>query len=414
MDKHYSELDKELVRLKSELDIQDEMTNRFTAPVSTNYWQKRLEEEKELWRKRMLTREEEKKTLESQIRRQETHLKEYESKLSGIEKNFERELKNWEEKFRVKEADLLLEKNRILWEEKVKDAESETRQILEKIATLNEMIAHIKDENLADKERMLAHFDEEKRMLNERIAFLESAHENLKNHHIDVKNINSVEEEKLKKEIASRLAEAEALSSEMTAISAERNALKREIDIMSARFAQEKTEIERNRFAAASATSSLLTAMIEKLAATAEYRRRMNMPPGGETKIFAEEAAAVLDSLIGGRSLPVSESKPAVAVLGASARMREISDALADVLAPVAVSSLKDIPKAAPAALVSDDIRMAVKAAAKYPFLPVIVLTSPSQGRGSRIKKPPSNLHIFASDNPAASSVSRTAETTAA
>lgn len=398
MDKHYSELDKELTRLKSELDIQDEMTSRFTAPVSTNYWQKRLEEEKELWRKRMLGREEEKKVLESRLRRQESELKEYQSKLSDVEKTFERELKNWEEKFRVKEADLLLEKNRILWEEKVKDAESETRQILEKIGTLNETIARMKDEAASEKEKMLARFDEEKKMLADRISFLESALENLKSHYLDVKNLALSEDEKLRKEIASRAAEIEGLSAELSAVAAERNALKKETDSLRSDFAEESMDIDRKRRAATAAASERISSRFAALVATLEYRRRMKMPPADESAIFTAETAAILDSLKSGEPETSAPAvKPTVAVMGTSEQLKEMASALSDKCSPVFVSTAADMEKVAPAAMVSDDVSAALKAAKLYPFLPVAVIAASPLN----ISNPPDNLRVFASENPA-------------
>ena len=102
---------------------------------------------------------------------QKTLLDAYQAKLEGFERRIENESRGWEERFRAKEADLVLEKNRLLWEERLREAKTENHALLDKVNTLNERITEIKDEH--DQERQQHEIYEKK----EKLAQIKSAYE---------------------------------------------------------------------------------------------------------------------------------------------------------------------------------------------------------------------------------------------
>lgn len=166
----FNELDKELAQLKEELaGHDDEWTRQFHFPAAGDYWRRRLEEEKTLWEKKISARTEEKKALEAMINQQKSQLEQYNQRVKEIEKKFEDDSKRWAERLKAKETDLFLEKNRLLWEEKVKQANEENQKLLEKASELNAKIGDMKDEQYKDKKKLGDIFDQERAVYEERI-----------------------------------------------------------------------------------------------------------------------------------------------------------------------------------------------------------------------------------------------------
>lgn len=165
----FNELDQELEKLRSELKLQDEWSRQFQAPAPGDYWRHRLDEEKALWQKKMQVSDEEKKALEERLANQQSQISAYNQKLNEIEHKFDIETRNWEERLKVKETELLMEKNRIMWEDKIRDAEYENKDLLQQIGTLNADIIKIKDENLAAAKKAEDDFMRERNSYHERI-----------------------------------------------------------------------------------------------------------------------------------------------------------------------------------------------------------------------------------------------------
>jgi hypothetical protein len=162
----FKDLDQEIEHLKKQLNFGGE--GGAAAPEINDYWKRRLDEEKILFAKRMDARKEEKKALEFKIGQQQSQIEQYHQSLKDLEKKFEQESSQWEERLRVKEADLLIEKNRVLNEEKVKEAEIETRRMLAQVAELNSKIAHIRDEQAIEIQRLNENFETERQAFAEK------------------------------------------------------------------------------------------------------------------------------------------------------------------------------------------------------------------------------------------------------
>ncbi|MFH1369059.1 MAG: hypothetical protein ABII64_08035 [Elusimicrobiota bacterium] len=165
----FNELDKEIEKLKAELSVQDEWARQFQAPAPGDYWRRRLDEEKTLWQKKLQVGEEEKKAMEAKYTSQQAEISAYNQKISEIEKKFDLESRVWEDRLKTKEAELLMEKNRVMWEDKIRESEFENRNFLQQIAGLNADISKLKDEHAADKKKLEEEFGREKNAYHERI-----------------------------------------------------------------------------------------------------------------------------------------------------------------------------------------------------------------------------------------------------
>jgi len=243
----FHDVDKELDRLKAELAGQDDAIRRFRAPASGDYWQRRLDEEKILWNKKAIAREEEKKALEARLTQQQVHIDQYNNQLKDMERRLDSEAREWEQRLKAKEADLLIEKNRLLSEEKVKHVEMENRRLLEQVAELNAKIAALKDEHEDDKKKLYQAFGGERtvyegkvkaylteiEVLREKIVSLEgdvARHlEELKNARLDYAGQLSRADDALAK-----------LQKEKAAVESEKGALEKEITEVKARGEDEK------------------------------------------------------------------------------------------------------------------------------------------------------------------------------
>src|SRR3989339_94039 len=142
-------LDSELERLKAEMAVQDDAVRNFNFPSPDDYWKRRIDEEKILWNKKVLARDEEKKALEAKLSQQQLQIDQYNQQLREFERRLEKEGMEWENRLKAKEADLLIEKNRLLNEEKVKSAETEVKRMQERLNDLNAKLISEKEENEA-------------------------------------------------------------------------------------------------------------------------------------------------------------------------------------------------------------------------------------------------------------------------
>lgn len=390
MSENFSELEKELQKLKSELEIQDELTNRFISPVSTNYWQKRLEEEKVLFEKKLQAKEEEKKLLESRIKQQEIQLQNYQDKLTQLEKNFERELQSWQEKFRIKEADLLLEKNRILWEEKLKDAENEIRQLLEKISTLNETIRQLKDENVLEKERLLKNFDDEKKLLNEKVSLYQKTVDELTAKLSEVKTTSSDEITALRVEIEKHTDTIAKLTSEVKKLTAEKQKLESEIKNLLTSSISNEESLKKRYTEVITCVSESIKYHLSLLERVSRYRNSQKMPLGGEITYGIKGITESLNYLANQLEITDTEVKKLIISDRVKSELIEKIKKCEVVVFKEKEISKRLLKKVRPQAVVVCDIKLARKLALAHPFLPV-VLVGPLKGV---LKKFPVNIKI--------------------
>jgi|AGTN01.1.fsa_nt_gi hypothetical protein len=142
----FNDIDDEIARFKQEFTSKDGEQQSFRSPAGSDYWQRRLDEERMIWKKKMDLREDERKALESKLNEQQAKISGYDKILRDLEKRLEGESKQWEERLRAKETDILIEKNRLLGEEKVRSAETRNRELLEQLGGLNAKVAALKED----------------------------------------------------------------------------------------------------------------------------------------------------------------------------------------------------------------------------------------------------------------------------
>lgn len=127
----WNNIDEELKKLEDEFSGDDNVMRELAAPSAADYWKKRLEEEKELWAKIIETKEEEKKALQAKLSKQEKDLDALKQEIKKIGEGYAEEAQAWQERFKTKETELLLEKERVLWDEKFRGLQYENRILQE-------------------------------------------------------------------------------------------------------------------------------------------------------------------------------------------------------------------------------------------------------------------------------------------
>ncbi|MHB9154622.1 MAG: NHL repeat-containing protein [Endomicrobiales bacterium] len=198
----FKDLDVELARLRQELSAKDEMVRQLHFPAD-DYWKRRVDEEKILWKKKLDLRDEERKALETKLSTQQSQIEQYHQNFKDLEKKFEYEARQWEERLRVKEADLLIEKNRLLSEEKVREAESKNKELLGQLVELNARLSRLKDEQVAEKEK-----------LGERFALERGAYEEKMQAHLQHVEVLKSRVQELETDLKERMAEWEKIKQE--------------------------------------------------------------------------------------------------------------------------------------------------------------------------------------------------------
>ena len=383
----FHDVDKELDRLKAELAGQDDAIRRFRAPASGDYWQRRLDEEKILWNKKAIAREEEKKALEARLTQQQVQIDQYNNQLNDMERRLDSEAREWEQRLKAKEADLLIEKNRLLSEEKVKHVEIENHRLLEQIAELNEKIAILKDEHEGDKKKLHESFGGERTLYEEKIkaylAEIDLLHEKIVSLEGDV--ARHLEELKnARQDYAAQLSRADdgiaKLQKEKAAVESEKGALQKEIVEVKARGEDEKKAlVGRFREADLSLLEHLrmytgpLTGLIGFMAryrtTAAVYRVFTQLVGSMENEL---ETYSVLTELSPG----VAKFKLACCVSDEEYAHLEpsVPKLSAETLRLQPASLLKDIQSAKPQVVVISGAHRALgeKIRARWPFLPVI------------------------------------------
>jgi|GEM_PF-2787254 len=241
----FSDLDAEISRLKAELAQQGDMVNQIRVPASTgDFWGRRMEEEKKMYEKKMQISEEEKRVLEARMNQQQEQITKYHGALSDLEKRFEREAKAWEERLKAKEADLLLEKNRIFWEEKLRETEHENHSLLQQVSHLNDTITQLKDEQAADKLKYETASAEDKQLNETKIAGMQKDMEALRNRAIDLQAQVAAATDQLRSAREDLTAVNREMERKVNGLISEKTALGEKMNVVLKQAEDEKAKIE--------------------------------------------------------------------------------------------------------------------------------------------------------------------------
>lgn len=223
----FKDLDRELEKLRQELNLLDNSVHSppLRGMDTSDYWRRRLEEEKLLWDKKFAFAEAEKKHLTERLAQQEKQLAEYQQQFQKLQEQMERETQLWQERLRAKETDLMLEKNRLLWEDKIRQANLEIEKYLKEISDLNQKIVHLKDKQEQEKEELLKQFAAEKQNLKEQISLLNQEITLRENAYQDLKNKSQEDARKLSERIEQLSAELENSRSQIQELTEKINKL---------------------------------------------------------------------------------------------------------------------------------------------------------------------------------------------
>jgi len=126
-------IEKDLKQLEDQFSTNDEFLEKLSGPSAADYWRRRNEAEKELFSKMLETKEQEKIVLESKITQTVSELTGLQDQISKLEKSISEESQSWQERLKVKETELVLQKERVDWVEKVKSIEYQNKILQEEL-----------------------------------------------------------------------------------------------------------------------------------------------------------------------------------------------------------------------------------------------------------------------------------------
>lgn len=385
----FKDLDREISRLKKELECNDGLLHQLQYPEINDYWKRRLDEEKILWNKKMASSDEQRKALEMKISSQQERIDRYNQTLKEIERKMEEESKQWEDRLRIKEADILIEKNRMLSEDRVRKAEFENQKLLIQISELNGKINEIRENNKAEIEKINENRASERGLYEEKLKInlseleltqkrAQELDERLKEKQADIEKANKEFEDKLKDAQKTLL----SVSEERTVIEKEKSALKIEIGNQKSRLDEEIRQTTGQYNGIMKRFADNLKRCTGVLSGLVEFASNHN---AGRNvwKIFAEliqNAENETDKLIVDAKIEYSYNQPFKTIIVLTDDDFSLWDeALKNTQAQTERASLRgldaEIIKTKPQAIVisSRYLGKARKIKRQYPFLPIIV-----------------------------------------
>ncbi|MFH2070614.1 MAG: hypothetical protein ABIJ11_05310 [Elusimicrobiota bacterium] len=131
----FKELDDELKKLEDEYSATggDDL-HELIVPTATDYWKRRVDDDKSTWTKLLETKEKEKDAVEQKLGKAEAEVKSLHEKIKSFDKRLAEELAQWQEKFRSKEIEFEVSRERINFIDKIKDLERGNTSLQEKIS----------------------------------------------------------------------------------------------------------------------------------------------------------------------------------------------------------------------------------------------------------------------------------------
>ena len=163
----WDDIEQEIQKLEEEYSNDEEVLRYLAAPASSDYWKKRLDEEKSL-------KGEENKVMEAKLKQQETEITTLRNELKHMRESIKQGQQDWQQELKVKETELLLDKERVQWNEKVRDLEYNTEKLLEQIEQLKQFSQRKEEELTQSYKRDLEEITKSRDELLKSIELLES------------------------------------------------------------------------------------------------------------------------------------------------------------------------------------------------------------------------------------------------
>lgn len=137
----WKDIDEEIKKLEEEFTGNDESLRYLAAPSAADYWKKRSEEEKNLHSKIVESKEEEKKLLETKLKQQKERINQLEEQIKNLNLSIAEESQAWQERLKTKETELILQKQKVDWDEEFKRAQYEKKILEEDVERLKNLNA---------------------------------------------------------------------------------------------------------------------------------------------------------------------------------------------------------------------------------------------------------------------------------
>jgi chromosome segregation ATPase len=144
----WDEIEKDLSDLELQYGDSDEIVKNLVTPSVSTYWRKKIEEEKLLHEKILQTKEEEKKQIELKLSQQQQIIEDLKSQIEKLEKGESEKLRQKFEELKLKEMELVKEREKILWQEQIQGLEFDKKVIEQEVERVKQRFEQEKQELL--------------------------------------------------------------------------------------------------------------------------------------------------------------------------------------------------------------------------------------------------------------------------
>ncbi|MCB4791178.1 MAG: hypothetical protein LHV68_04750 [Elusimicrobia bacterium] len=127
----------ELQKIQTEMPVDSEMMQVVDAISVADFWKRRYDEEQMLWQRKLETKEDEKKSLQTQTQNHEMLIKELSWQLKNLENRWEQEKLLLEDRLKTKEIETSLDKARFQWETKFESLEKENKDLKSQLSEVS-------------------------------------------------------------------------------------------------------------------------------------------------------------------------------------------------------------------------------------------------------------------------------------
>ncbi len=210
----FKDFEEDLKKLEEEFSSEDDEIFKdilTTTPSVSEYWRKRVEEEKDIWSKVVEKKEQEKKELEIRLNQAMSEIEKLQTQIKELKEVLENQTKTFQERLKAKEEEVLIEKERVNFADRIRELEKENELLKIEIERLKNNTQIVKEEIESVHKRELQEILSEQNSLIENISQLENEIKQLEgitkkqseeiNSYKEKINVLTEERDKLKEEI---------------------------------------------------------------------------------------------------------------------------------------------------------------------------------------------------------------------
>jgi signal transduction histidine kinase len=134
MEDSWDWVQEELKKMQDDLPADPEMMQVVDAISVADFWKRRYDEEQMSWERKLGTREDEKRELQSKAQEHEMAIRELDFKLKEIERRWQQEKLLLEDRLRTKEAEITLTKTESQLDKRLQALETENEQLKQQLS----------------------------------------------------------------------------------------------------------------------------------------------------------------------------------------------------------------------------------------------------------------------------------------